>query len=376
MTRLTLPSQAVFRDEALYDFQFTTVLNASAPLTTPNTINSHWRRLVSLSCLASLPHKVLLVGSLFGSGRIHASLPGLTSDEADAFFGRSMAFRNPWLLRPALAIQGRMGGRRGYVGVHARVGDGVFLRKAGENMETAWRDLVGRLGVGSEEEERMWEVVRPANASEAFGKGLAKHARRGLAAAPFSEWAALDGEQEEEERSVVRRGIEERQTIEVVPALESLVCRGAQHKDPSLQAFNVPLYLATDSRSPPTDPHLAIFFRSFPCTFILSDFDRPSDLNGGIVVDSVGDMLKLVNKKDDIPLGRLFLPFLEAMIAAMGATTVGTRGSTFSRAFLLARFLDGTLADALPRLQSLREETCTMRTRWMRSCEGEETDTF
>ena len=234
-------------------------------------------------------------------------------------------------MRPAQAIQGRMGGRTGYVGVHARIGDGVFLRKAGVNMEIAWRMLVGRLGVSSEVEERVWEVVRPTNASEAFGRGLAKHARRGLAAAPFSEWAALDGE-EEEERSFMRRGIEERHPVEVVPALESLVCRGERHTDPSLSAFNSPVYLATDSRSPPTDPHLAIFFRAFPCTFILSDFDRPSELNGGIVVDSVGGMMNLVNKEDDVPLGRLFLPFLEAMIAAMGATTVGTPGSTFSRA--------------------------------------------
>jgi hypothetical protein len=41
-------------------------------------------------------------------------------------------------------------------------------------------------------------------------------------------------------------------------------------------------------------------------------------------------MSRLENQLDGVKLGRLFLPFLEAIVAAKGKITVGTAGSTFS----------------------------------------------
>lgn len=276
-----------------------------------------------------------------------------------------MAFRNPWLLAPADAIRDRLGGTKGYVGVHARVGDGQFMWRARENMERAWRTVVSRLNVQQEAVDAMWTKVGVPVPEDKEGEGWRRHIRRAKVE-ERSEWTKLDGgwnsdDDDDDQPPLVKRADD---LTHPLPPLVNLTCRSPLHTDPTLLAFNTPIYLATDSRTPTTDPVLAPFFLAFPCTFILSDFDRPSELNGGAVVESVGAMLRLVNKLDGTPLGRLLLPFLEATVAAKGYTTVGTYASTFScgSSLLLALRVDaesafvgsvrgGRLAQGVPRGQ-------------------------
>ena len=292
---------------------------------------------------------MLLVGSLFGSGRISTIDP--RAAELREKLEQGLAFRNPWLLKPANEIRDRLGGSKGYVGVHARVGDGVFKSRAPQNMERAWRDLVERLGVDPEVAEEMWEKV---NSVVEEGKALPetrrikKLAKRSpsfaerslvpsLSSANSIEWSSVDNTElyhakldDSTQSPRQRRSILTADLALFPRDLTALVCRAPLHTSEALAAFNTPLYLATDSRSPASDPNLAIFFASFPCTFTLADFDRPGELNDGLAVSSVGDMIKLVNGADGVALGRLFLPFLEAIVAAKGFETVGTFGSTFS----------------------------------------------
>ncbi|GAA6031975.1 hypothetical protein JCM8097_003369 [Rhodosporidiobolus ruineniae] len=357
-------AQYVVEDRRAYDFRFLDRLNSSTPLITDNTANkSHWHRDVSLQTLAAYPHKVLLVGSLFGSGRVVSSSPDAHAwQEA---FGRAMAFKNPYLLRPAEAIVARLGGQSNFVGVHARVGDGGFLREAKKNCETVWRKLVGqKMGVKAAVLEEMWERVKPETETEVEAHQEEKqkrssHGRRGhrekikrraahhgeaVEQSPLrarSPWSLVDDEYHHdnlvEEASSLpahsKRSILDwfSQPVDPSSRLRNLTCRGELHTDHRLRAFNTPLYLATDSRSPETDPNLRPFFAAFPCTFILSDFDRPDAArNDGLVVRSVNEMGRLVNELDGVPLGRLFLPFLEAIIAAKGWAVSGTPHSTFS----------------------------------------------
>lgn len=328
--------------------------------------HSKWNREVSIPTLAARQDKVILVGSLFGSGRIRSKDP-----QAAAWshaFARAMAFDNEWLLRPADAVVARLGGSKNFVGVHARVGDGEFLRHAKDNMREAWKTLVGDLGYDDREVAEMCDVIeskqvegeslgseRSARHSEVAAKLRAK---RSAATPPstFATWAPLD-ESFDHSDSIssppssrsVRRPFEKRSPSPAIEdddevwsflhgpsgepsaLLRNLNCRSKLHTDPNLKPLNIPLYLATDSRSPTTDPNLAPFFDTFPCTFVLSDFDEPDpERNDGVVVESVKDMLRLENELDRVPLGRLFLPFLEAIVAAKGRITVGTAGSTFS----------------------------------------------
>ncbi|GAA6061050.1 hypothetical protein JCM10212_004624 [Sporobolomyces blumeae] len=358
----------VIKDRQAYDFRITDQnMTADSPLISPNLDNStHWNRDVSLPTLATLDHRVLLFGSLFGGGRVDSSEP-----DAGAWaetFARAMAFENEWLLRPAEAIVDRLGGQANFVGVHARVGDGEFLRHGKQNMELAWKELSRQLGVDEGVMDEMWDKVKPGEQA-IVGRASSKSKRHGELAAKQvgkravdetveSTWTLVDEISRDESAPPARRSeVKHRSkrgifdddawsflrgpTQELSALLRNLTCRSRLHSDSRLKAFNTPLYLATDSRSPTIDPNLRPFFDAFPCTFILSDFDRADPaINDGIVVGSVGEMSRLVNELDSVELGRLFLPFLEAVVAAKARITVGTPHSTFSG------FAAGSLHDA------------------------------
>ncbi|GAA5897373.1 hypothetical protein JCM6882_001870 [Rhodosporidiobolus microsporus] len=368
----------VVEDRRAYDFRFTDRLTSRSPLIVDNTDSSHWHRDVSIPTLQSNPHKVLLLGSLFGSGRVSSTRHPESRDWSEAF-GRAMAFKNEWLLRPADAIVARLGGQSNFVGVHARVGDGEFLRHARQNCEQSWRRLVAdEMGVREAVVEEMWERVKPQPVEE--GRGKQKRSgkeqqtaregsrrgeknqhrerfRRSAAAAaatldspattqhlvPRSPWSLVDDEYQHDVEipapSHVKRGLVDSawdwvssiSAVEPSTRLRNLTCRAPLHTEARFKPFNTPLYLATDSRSPETDANLRPFFDAFPCTFVLSDFDRPDvERNDGVVVRSVNEMGRLVNELDGVSLGRLFLPFLEAIVAAKARLTVGTAHSTFS----------------------------------------------
>ncbi|GAA5896363.1 uncharacterized protein JCM6883_006880 [Sporobolomyces salmoneus] len=364
----------VLKDRQSHDFLFTDRnKTVDSPLITPSN-HSNWNREVSLPTLAARQDRVILVGSLFGSGRVHTAHP-----EAQAWseaFARALAFDNEWLLRPADAIVARLGGPYNFVGVHARVGDGEFSRHARRNMKKAWKELVRKLGYDGGEAQELWEKMQSEGVEteeEEEAKKLGKrHSQiaakvRGKRSAiippiTFPTWSHVDDDADYSDlissppSSSSRRRLEKRSsepdaddiwfflrgpTGEPSALLRNLNCRAPLHTEPNLKALNIPLYLATDSRSPTTDPNLAPFFAAFPCTFILSDFDHPNFArNDGLAVESVGEMGRLQNEIDGVPLGRLFLPFLEAIVAAKGRITVGTTGSTFSG------FATGALHDA------------------------------
>ncbi|BGP52781.1 hypothetical protein JCM8202v2_000338 [Rhodotorula sphaerocarpa] len=343
----------VLEDRQKYDFRFTDDVVPSAPMIQLSNDPSRWNRNVSLDALRELPHRVLLVGSMHGSGRVHLTRePG--AQEWTTALAQSMAFSTPWIIRPADAIVERLGGQDNFVGVHARVGDGRFAREAPANMRRAWRKLAEGLGAEPAALEEMWDRVRPRDVSATSDDPPLPIAELDKQAGPEStgsdrpQSAAtsidLPGPGAAESRGGTRPSTVERSVLTDVwlsvfggeapvlaDNLRNLSCRSPPHPEPRFSGFNAPLYLATDSRSPETDPNLAIFFEAFPCTFVLSDFSSPDvHRNDGIAVPSVDEMTRLVNKLDNVPLGRLFLPFLEAVVAAKARLTVGTSRSTFS----------------------------------------------
>ncbi|GAA5951577.1 hypothetical protein JCM21900_000518 [Sporobolomyces salmonicolor] len=333
----------VFADAERYDFQFVDhVVSSSSParpLIMPSgKTTNHFLRTVSIPAMRRLSQKLLLVGSLFGHQRVQSDLRAsppspptppkkLKGNSILAFIQSSLPFSSPHILNPARSIRDKLGGSEGYIGVHARVGDGVFVQKAQENMEEIWRRAAEKAGV---EEGVREEVFRKAREEERGERQRRALARGGKQEEP-SDWSSLDDGFEESvtkaplpsssppSRSSRHRKL--RRAPASIPPASALTCRSPLHTSPALLPFNTRLYLATDSRSPLTDPHLALFFATFPCTFLLSDF---ADDEG------VERMKRLVNKADGVGLGRLLVPFLEATVASMGRETVGTRGSTFS----------------------------------------------
>lgn len=70
------------------------------------------------------------------------------------------------------------------------------------------------------------------------------------------------------------------------------------------------IYIATDSHHPTEDPNLQLFFQTFPCISILSDFAS---------IPQMKRFNKLVSEQDGLPLRKFLTPFLDAQIASKSA---------------------------------------------------------
>lgn len=299
-------------------------MDENEPLFTTSA-QPRFQRGISIPALRLRPERVLLVGSLFGKHRIFS--PSL--DDIKSTYGRAMAFRSPHILGPARAVAARLGGSGSYIGVHARVGDSVFFEKRFENMEKVWRETVGIL-VDDATLEQLWEKVKP--------KSTTVTKRSTIEEDELDSTWHLRGDYSSDEDSttplLVRRQVSERTPGLSLPPPTTLLCRSHLHADPALLPLNAPVYISTDAGSPLTHPALVPFFLAFPCTYILSDFDRPTKVNREVRVPQIGTTKRLVNSFDGQPLGSYFVPFLEAAIASLGAVTIGTPGSTVRRVSL------------------------------------------
>ncbi|SCZ90967.1 BZ3500_MvSof-1268-A1-R1_Chr1-3g02430 [Microbotryum saponariae] len=308
-------------------------------------------REVSLSALNMLSQKVLLVGSLAGTMRLQSLDPALSS------IHQSLAFRSSRLITPARAMRHRLGGAYGYAGVYARIGNKTNKDRAELYLGEAWHDLVARLKIEPSVAQVMWELVRTANEKRSGSKstptrsssrkksGLKKIRLSAdvLSGAPKRPLGLETGSTIFEDDTTVfslpattshhrlhRRHIRGEQAPS--PDLVFNQCRSNVHTDSDYLPFNTPIYLATNSPDPEGDPKLAIFFKAFPCTFIRSDFEVPSEMNGGEVVESLLELRRLVNVNDGVALGQMFEPLLDQTVVAMAMISVqakGTLSSTF-----------------------------------------------
>ncbi|GAA6031906.1 hypothetical protein JCM8097_003329 [Rhodosporidiobolus ruineniae] len=282
LLNVTAEDILVFKDEEHYEFQFldSPSLPASLLISPSNDTSKHaYRRAVSIPLMRALPQKLLLIGSLFGHHRVWSLDP---AEQAKLErIALALPFSSPHILEPAREIRAALGGSQAYVGAHARVGDGFFANEKAEKMRELWEKLMDRLEVGKK-------------AKKEFLK---------LGDAPDSPPPPSSAD------------------LPTLPAT-NLTCRAPLHTSPTLKKLNVPLFLATDAPSPSADPSLRLFFVTFPCLFLLSDFND---------LASVRAMKARVNPVDGVELGRLFLPFVEGTVAAMGREMVGTKGSTFSK---------------------------------------------
>ena len=67
--------------------------------------------------------------------------------------------------------------------------------------------------------------------------------------------------------------------------------------------------MATDSHHPAKDPNLQLFFQTFPCIFVLSDFQDGT-------IPEMDQYIKLISKQDGLPLHTYLTPLLDAQVAS------------------------------------------------------------
>lgn len=83
------------------------------------------------------------------------------------------------------------------------------------------------------------------------------------------------------------------------------------------------IYLATDARSPRTDPAFRPLWETYPCTFTMDDVLAP-DSPDWAELDAV------VDRSTGSSLRRFLLPLVDASVASRGWNFIGSKGSTFS----------------------------------------------
>ncbi|KAI0793157.1 hypothetical protein BC629DRAFT_352373 [Irpex lacteus] len=255
------------------------------PLSTASGLGRKYQYMIHLSTLSLREEPLIYLGSLFGSSRLH--LRDARNLDIRKYIRQNMARLNPMLLDVATSVQRALGAP--YIGAHIRLGDGIFEENAAQNSRLAWWKIVhGVLGLPIDDtlaiERRFGDI------------GL---------------FESLDPPE-----SIL--GEWERPTLHMptqAGTSTSTLCKNRLHTDSSLLPLNTPLFISSDASEPWDDPHLALFTRSFPCTFFLSDFP-----------DHTAHLHSMINSLDGLSLQPFLMPFVDALVVARGIKVVGTEG--------------------------------------------------
>jgi hypothetical protein len=245
---------------------------------------------VYIPTLARSTHRLIHIGTLFGSSRLRLRRQENVRVRTD--IRRSMTFANSFLVEAADRIAHAMGGS--YLGAHIRIGDGEFLERSDENTRLLWWKLV-------------CSILR-VSVNDALV--LEREVRAGGMDKAHLEVPRIPND--------LTAGHNELPQPPGAPL--SLQCRHRTHSVPHLTPLNTPLFISTDAKEPLTNPLLSAFLRTFPCTFFLNDF-----ASHAIALD------RLQSGYDGLMLKPFLEPFLDAMVVGKAWVAVGTEGSTFSR---------------------------------------------
>jgi hypothetical protein len=170
-------------------------------------------------------------------------------------------------------------GKNRYLAVHVRVGDRKFKGSARVNGRLIWWELVRMLGIPEKvgiELERKFLRLRKKNARKPVPPEFKDDLEPWFNQTSSVAWAS---------------------------------CRLATlHTGPYASYLNAPLFIASDAPNPRTHSALAIFFATFPCAYVLSDFPE--------------EIRSLVKLQD--PPGRFLIPLVDAVIAGQATRVLGT----------------------------------------------------
>lgn len=199
-----------------------------------------------------------------------------------------------------------------YVGVHLRVGDGIFKvsrrarsllvrglltraaqqTKARENMQGVFRKLCK--DVFHLKQTQITALLEDSASRPAPRALPPRHGRRASHSLSGSAWSLTDDIADPAEldssptpSSLTRRAERQAKRDTPRPLSSTLRCRSPLHTTPHLLPLNMPIYIATDSRHPLTDRNLAPFFHHFPCTFLMTDFAEQNEVNSRPIDDLV-----------------------------------------------------------------------------------------
>ncbi|KAF7375936.1 hypothetical protein MSAN_00008200 [Mycena sanguinolenta] len=268
------------RDSAPYQYRF---------VDTPHNSSSKYTESIYIPDLARHPHRLLEIGTLFGSSRLR--LRDKSNKMLRTRVRECMDFSSPQLVDIAGAIGKAIGVP--YLGAHIRLGDGRFRANGKLIVRQVWWKLVHDILHFNASEalrlEQTFQLPLPTSSIEPFtNPPLMNDSRPRLPLIDFS--------------------------------ASNLRCRGRRHASSHLAVLNSPLFISTDMKNAARDPLFSGFLRTFPCAFFLSDF--PAHLQR---------LENLQNGYDGTALMPFLPPLLDAMVVGRAWVVAGTDGSTFSQ---------------------------------------------
>lgn len=281
----------LFKDNSPFDFRVYDLPESKTPLT--RFVNR-----IDLSTLESIKERLIHFGSVFGTSRVLAQ--SKEHGELLKFIRREMIFKTPALINTASTIVEQLGGVGKFVGIHLRVGDGVFKTRASIAIDDIYHQLVDdytdlSIDQVMELEENRHDEDRKENTDYEIKQLRDTFAEKGDDAKPVTVNHPPD---------IASR----------LGPSELKICQGKHDR-----FAKTTIFIATDCPNPRSHPLLRKIFKTFPCTFVLADFKK-----------DLSELTKIEVVNEKVKLNSYLVPMVDAIIASQGHTFFGTNASTFS----------------------------------------------
>ncbi|CAO3661783.1 unnamed protein product [Rhizopus microsporus] len=280
-----------FKDLMPYEYQISDDPTTDLPL-------DRFNYRIDLDTLKDIEHRVLHFGSMFGSYRVLAETPEHQQILRD--IRSSMIFRHPVLSHVTEKIVKKLGGTNQFVGMHIRVGDGIFKLRASIHIDDIFHSLVDQFTDLTLEQVTQYDPQHDQDRLESTDYEVV------LRSMPVEVNHTKPIEVHHDTPIILTKP---KTTMHCQDPLDDVTARFR----------HTVLYIATDAPNPRHHPLLQKLFRVFPCSFVLSDFDK-----------EVKEIQKLQVVEENVRLDSYLIPMLDAMIAAHGHTFFSTPHSTFS----------------------------------------------
>ncbi|KAF7724988.1 hypothetical protein EC973_000481 [Apophysomyces ossiformis] len=213
--------------------------------------------------LRKRPEKLIHFSSLFGTGKLPIRRP-----EHWDFRNKlqlSITYRQPGVLWMTEQFIQKLGGEGNFIGLHVRSGDGWFVKALPENINSVVSKIT----------------------------------------------KAVDSRQTSVD-SILSSPTE----IPLNPTLDQCLALAKQHKVTLI-------YMATDARSPRSEPAFDPLWKRYPCTFTMDDIIGQED-------EAWSELDKYTDKRTGSSLRKFLIPLVDAATASKGWFFIGSEGSTFS----------------------------------------------
>ncbi|KAI8329135.1 hypothetical protein BC941DRAFT_443532 [Chlamydoabsidia padenii] len=290
------PNIHFLKDMSPYEFRVYDHMGSKTPL-------SKFMHRYDVATLQAMDQKLLHFGSVFGTHRV------LAQQASHAAWLKQirthLIFKNPVLVDTAKRVVDQLGGvGSSFIGLHLRVGDGLFKVRASINIDDIYHKLVNQFTDLTFEELVLLDDTHADDRKERTDYEV-KTLR------------TVTNVTSELPLAVDHSNYIATQPFTLDPRLS---CRRHDDGGVDISRFSrTIIYIATDAPNPSQNPLLQKIYKTFPCVFDLSDFNFVFDALRRVYV-----------VEENIQLDDYLIPMLDAIIAAQGQYFFGTKDSTFT----------------------------------------------